>query len=382
LDGNHGGLYPRNEEFTSSGVPYITANDFITGKVLFSKCKFLPEKKASKFKKGLAKNGDVLFAHNATVGPVAILETNLDYVILSTTATYFRCDNRNLLNSYLRYYFETKGFIEQYTKVMSQSTRNQVPITTQRKFFVSLPTLSEQTKIASFLNAVDKKLEAIKKKKTLLEQYKKGVMQKIFNQEIRFKDENGNKFSVWEKRKLGDVSDVRDGTHDSPKYHDNGYPFITSKNLMKDGSIDFVNISLIKREDFIKINKRSKVDINDILFGMIGTIGNPVLVKNDGFAIKNVALIKERMELLNIYLIHFLKSPSINQQFKEQNTGGTQKFLSLNTVRNLSIDLPCLSEQTKIADFLSAIDTKIDHTNTLIEKTKLWKKGLLQQLFV
>lgn len=151
---------------------------------------------------------------------------------------------------------------------------------------------------------------------------------------------------------------------------------------MKDGSIDFVNISLIKREDFIKINKRSKVDINDILFGMIGTIGNPVLVKNDGFAIKNVALIKERMELLNIYLIHFLKSPSINQQFKEQNTGGTQKFLSLNTVRNLSIDLPCLSEQTKIADFLSTIDTKIDHTNTLIEKTKLWKKGLLQQLFV
>ena len=69
LDGNHGGLYPRNEEFSSTGVPYISANDFITGKVLFTNCKHLPEKRAALFKKGIAKNGDVLFAHNATVGP-------------------------------------------------------------------------------------------------------------------------------------------------------------------------------------------------------------------------------------------------------------------------------------------------------------------------
>lgn len=99
-------------------------------------------------------------------------------------------------------------------------------------------------------------------------------------------------FSVgWEEKKLGEVSDVRDGTHDSPKYHKNGYPFITSKNLRSDGTIDLENVSLISAEDFKKVNKRSKVDQGDILFGMIGTIGNPAIVKDCNFAIKNVALI-------------------------------------------------------------------------------------------
>ena len=141
LDGNHGGLYPRNEEFVSNGIPYITANDFAEGILCFDKCKFLTNERASKFRKGIAINGDVLFAHNATVGPTAILRTNFDYVILSTTATYFRCDNINLLNLYVEKYFNTDFFVNQYTRVMAQSTRNQVPISMQRTFSIKLPTI-------------------------------------------------------------------------------------------------------------------------------------------------------------------------------------------------------------------------------------------------
>ena len=248
-------------------------------------------------------------------------------------------------------------------------------------YMVNYPPITEQTQIASFLTAVDEKLTQLKKKKTLLEQYKKGIMQKLFSQELRFKDNNNQDFPDWQEKTLGEISDVRDGTHESPQYYDYGFPFITSKNLLKDGNIDFDNVSYINEHDFNRFNFRSKVDVNDILFAMIGTIGNPVLVSKDGFAIKNVALIKEKGNLLNIFLIHYMKGPSINQQFFEQNTGGTQKFLSLSVIKNLIVAVPSLPEQQKIATFLSSIDEKISHSSAQIEKMEAWKKGLLQQMF-
>ncbi|WP_139959583.1 restriction endonuclease subunit S [Flavicella sediminum] len=181
LDGNHGALYPKSEEFSNQGVPYISANDFINGIVDFKNCKRIPIERAKKFKKGVAKNGDILFAHNATVGPVARLETELDFVILSTTATYFRCDNMNLCNNYLLQYLITPNFIAQYTRVMSQSTRNQVPITTQRKFHLSLPKkIKEQQKIANCLSSMDDLIEEQVKKIEGLKNHKKGLMQQLF----------------------------------------------------------------------------------------------------------------------------------------------------------------------------------------------------------
>lgn len=98
-DGNHGELYPRSEEFADEGVPYLAANCIIGGQVDLSLAKFLPMERASKFKKGVAKNEDVLFAHNATVGPVLVLKTDLDFVVLSTTLTYYRC-NTELIHPY------------------------------------------------------------------------------------------------------------------------------------------------------------------------------------------------------------------------------------------------------------------------------------------
>lgn len=104
LDGNHGNLYPRQEEFVDSGVKYLSANSILNGVVDYSKAKYLTLSRASKFKKGVAKNGDVLFAHNATVGPVAILDTEDDYVIIGTSLTYYRCNEEKINNSYLLNY--------------------------------------------------------------------------------------------------------------------------------------------------------------------------------------------------------------------------------------------------------------------------------------
>ena len=197
--------------------------------------------------------------------------------------------------------------------------------------------------------------------------------------ELRF-PEFENK-EEWESENLGVICDVRDGTHDSPKYVSEGYPLITSKNLLIDGTMDFTNVNYLKRHDYIQINKRSKVDIGDILFGMIGTIGNPVIVKKDGFAIKNVALIKSKGQINQDFLLHQLKSDFIGKQFDRVNAGGILKFIALGIIRDLNALVPNPKEQKKIASCLSSLDEVIAANSQKLELLKDHKKGLMQNLF-
>lgn len=183
----------------------------------------------------------------------------------------------------------------------------------------------------------------------------------------------------WELCKLGEESDVRDGTHDSPKYFDDGYPLVTSKNL-KDFGLDLSDVSLISYKDFKSINKRSKVDIGDILFGMIGTIGNPVQIFRDDFAIKNVALIKEQRKILNGFLIHILKSPVFDRYIRNENAGGTQKFLALSKVRGFEFLRPNIEEQVRIGNLFKQIDNTITLHQRKLEQLKELKKAYLQLL--
>lgn len=154
-----------------------------------------------------------------------------------------------------------------------------------------------------------------------------------------------------------DFMDVRDGTHDSPKPVSDGIPLVTSKNLIG-GSIDFSTCSFISEEDHLSISKRSKVDDGDILYAMIGTIGNPVIVnKSIDFSIKNVALFKfPNDDVFNRYVYHFLNSSLARRQFENKSRGGTQKFVSLGNIRDLEIPLPPLPEQKRIAAILDKAD--------------------------
>ncbi|MBM3245558.1 MAG: restriction endonuclease subunit M/S, partial [Candidatus Omnitrophica bacterium] len=174
----------------------------------------------------------------------------------------------------------------------------------------------------------------------------------------------------WPIYKLGEVCDVRDGTHDSPKYiHDKGYPLVTSKNL-KDGLIDFTDVNLISREDLDKINNRSFVDDGDIIMPMIGTIGKPVIVNKDReFAIKNVALIKFNKEsrVLNRFLRNILSSDAIDAYFKNQSAGSTQKFISLAFIRNLSIPIPPIKIQEIIIGNIEVEQAIVNSNRNLIK---------------
>ena len=180
LDGNHGGDYPRSEEFVDSGVPYIGANSIVNGEIDFSMAKYLTVERAGKLRKGISQNEDVLFAHNATVGPTVVLHTTEPKVILSTSLTAYRCNKSQLLPNYLRIYMLSDGFIRQYSVEMKQTTRNQVPITAQKKYLFLVPPIVEQEQFATFVEQTDKSKLAIQQSLDKLETLKKSLMQEYF----------------------------------------------------------------------------------------------------------------------------------------------------------------------------------------------------------
>ena len=169
----------------------------------------------------------------------------------------------------------------------------------------------------------------------------------------------------WEWVRLNEVYDVRDGTHDSPKYQSTGYPLVTSKNLYT-GKLDLTDVKLISEIDHQQISLRSKVDKNDILFAMIGSIGNPVIVDIDiEFSIKNVALFKYySLHLANPrYLLLILKVAAAH--FKTISSGGVQSFVALNMLRNYVFALAPLSEQNRIMQKVDSLLSLCDQLEAL-----------------
>ena len=164
----------------------------------------------------------------------------------------------------------------------------------------------------------------------------------------------------WKWCRMSDIIDVRDGTHDSPKFVPDGIPLVTSKNL-KQGTIDFDNIKYISHVDAKKINNRSEVANDDILFAMIGSIGNPVLVRKDReFCIKNIALFKKysKGDLLMQYIYWFLYYSQY--KLKREALGGVQLFVSLSLLREYIIPLPPLAEQKRIVSKIEELLPYID----------------------
>ena len=186
-----------------------------------------------------------------------------------------------------------------------------------------------------------------------------------------------------EKVRLGDICDVRDGTHDSPKYHDSGYPLVTSKNLSK-GFVDFTDCNLISKEDYDKINIRSKVDVGDILMPMIGTVGKPVIVDvEEEFAIKNVALIKfcDDSKVTNVFVKTLLQSDYFEKAVISKIRGGTQKFIALSDIRKLEICLPPMELQKEFATFVHQVDKLKFKVQKSLDETQLLMDSLMQKYF-
>jgi type I restriction enzyme S subunit len=189
----------------------------------------------------------------------------------------------------------------------------------------------------------------------------------------------------WVETTLGVAYDVRDGTHDSPKYHATGYPLITSKNLKREG-LSFDDVKLISEQDYQKINERSAVHKGDVLFAMIGTIGNPTLVEVEpNFAIKNVALFKMRQGQSGTFLMYYLGSSTVITKMMNEAKGTTQKFVGLGYLRGFPINLPPLAEQIAVVEKLAELEEETLRLESIYQQKvaalEAFKKSLLHQAF-
>ena len=250
------------------------------------------------------------------------------------------------------------------------------------KIELIFPALPEQQKIASFFTAIDQKISQLKRKKTLLEQYKKGVIQKIFSQEIRFRGDNGQEFPRWEKKLLRKIAKIYDGTHQTPNYVITGIPFYSVEQVTAN---DFQNTKYISEDVFKKENQRVKLGKGDILMTRIGDIGTAKYIDwdvNASFYV-SLALIKHSDLFNSNYLSHYISTQNFQKElWKRTIHVAFPKKINLGEIGECEVELPPLPEQTKIANFLSVIDDKINHTQTQIEKAEVWKKGLMQRMFV
>ncbi|HYX08246.1 MAG TPA: restriction endonuclease subunit S [Bacteroidales bacterium] len=259
---------------------------------------------------------------------------------------------------------------------------------------VIYPNILEQQKIASFFTAIDQKISQLRRKKTLLEHYKKGVMQRIFSQEpneggsrtplknkqpreqIRFRDDNGKEFPMWEKKRLGDLVLFRNGkAHEQEISEDGKYIVVNSKFISTDG----------------EVRKFSDHQICPLEFGEIVIVMSDIpngkalakcfyIDKDDSYTLNQRIGALKAKKCHARFLMYIINR---NEYYLKFDSGVGQTNLKKDEVLGCPLYLPnSILEQSKIANFLSAIDTKINHTQTQIEKAELWKKGLLQKMFM
>ena len=256
-------------------------------------------------------------------------------------------------------------------------------------YTISIPSIPEQEKIASFLSAVDEKIQLLTRKKQLLEQYKKGVMQQLFSDKLRFKDENGKAYPRWEEKKLGEIGDTFNGLTGKTKEHfGEGKPYIQYMQIFANAKIDITKCGLVQID---KNENQPRVEYGDIFFttssetpNEIGTCS--VLLDTTEEMYLNSFCFGFRANSLEQLVPNFAAYLFRNEIFREKiirlAQGSTRYNMSKVQFLKLKIALPNSKEQKKIADFLSAIDVKIESLSKQINQTQNFKKGLLQQMFV
>jgi type I restriction enzyme S subunit len=362
------------EEFWNGHIQWFTPTEIKMDYVSKSE-RTITELGLKKSSARLLPDGTILLTSRATIGEVAIAlnecTTNQGFQSIIVNKSYNNLFIFNWIKNN-RYQFIRRANGSTFLEI-SKSEIGKIPI--------CAPILPEQQKIASFFTVIDQKISQLKRKKTLLEQYKKGVMQKIFSQEIRFKDDNGQEFPKWEKKKLGELTyktgKKNKGSTPYPIYSiNNREGFLPQGDQFEgvDSNSRGYDISLYK----IIEEKTFAYNPARINVGSIGFSGD----LKDIIISSLYVCFKTKQGLEDAYLLHYLKTFQFNKSVLQNVEGGVRDYLFYENFSNIKINLPSNKEQVKIANFLSAIDDKINHTQKQVEKAEVWKKGLMQQMFV
>lgn len=380
-----GGTPNRSEEkYWNGTIPWVSTS-LINFNTIFSSEEYITKKGLENSSAKLFPIGTILLAmygQGKTRGKVAILGIEAS----TNQACSAIIPNDTIHNNYLFQNFI--GRYDEIRRLSNEGGQQNLSGSIIKDIPIRFPNLPEQQKIASFLTDVDAKISQLTKKKALLEQYKKGVMQKLFNQELRFKDDHGNAFPDWEEKKLGEVSVIKSSKRVLQEdWKDIGVPFYRTREIISlSENKEFRTPIFITEKMYDElIEKYGVPKENDILVTGVGTIGKTYIVKKDDrfyFKDGNVLWIKISNKINSEFLHQQFNTRFIRKQLSDNASITTVATFTIDGARNTMIKLPCIEEQTKIANFLSDIDVKLEALNAKIEQNKVFKKGLLQQMFV
>lgn len=294
-------------------------------------------------------------------------ETNL---LLNQRLAVFKITNSNYSANFLKYILLNNTFLNKFFRFSVGGTGNQANVSIQdiKSFKIPFPKLEEQNKIANFLTTVDKKITNLENTIISLENQKEGLLQQIFSQKLRFKDKNGNNYPNWEKKKLEDIAifldNKRKPLEQSERIHGK-YPYYGAS-----GIIDYINDYIFDEE--LVLLSEDGANIIDRNYPICYIATGKYWVNN------HAHVLKVKSQYVNKFICESLEQLN----YTKYNTGTAQPKLNQDVCRKIILSIPCLEEQTKIANFLSTFDRKLENQKAQLEHWKQIKKGLLQQMFV
>ena len=359
VDGTH--FSPKT---TEGEFKYITSKNIRNDGLDLTNISYISKDEHEKiYKRCKVQLGDILLTKDgANTGNCCLNTLDEEFSLLSSVAV-LRGKKDSFNNNFILQILQSDLGQDTIISSMSGQAITRITLAKLKDYSFFFPELTEQTQITSFLSAVDEKISQLTQKHALLSQYKQGMMQKLFSQQLRFKADDGSEFGEWKSVFLGDISKPQQWkTISSSELTEIGYPVFGAN-----GYIGFY-------PKYNHINETIAVTCRG------ATCGEVTLVKAKSYITGNAMSIDEinENEHSTLYIYYAL----CFRGFKDVISGSAQPQIVGNAIRKVTFQIPCLEEQTKIANFLSAIDQKIDVVSEQLEQAKLWKKGLLQQMFV
>lgn len=402
IDGDRGTNYPNGDDFSSEGYClFMSAKNVTKTGFIFEEKVFITKEKDELLRKGKLKRNDLVLTTRGSVGNIAFYNSKieLDNLRINSGMVLIRNENKDLDPNFIYSSFFSPKIDRQLKTIAFGSAQPQLTVKEINKFKFTIPTLPEQKKIASFLSAVDEKIQQLTRKKELLEQYKKGVMQQLFSGKLRFKDEKGKEFPKWEEKLYGDIysfystnSFSRDnlnyesGSVKNIHYGDIHTKFSTLFDVSRE-EVPYINdcidITKIKGENYCQEGDLVIADASED-YADIGKSIELVKLNNEKIVagLHTFLARPNKIKMQIGFSGHLVKASYVRKQIMTIAQG--TKVLSLSTGRlgNVKLNIPCIEEQKKIANYLTNIDNKIESVTKQITQTQIFKKSLLQQMFV
>lgn len=307
--------------------------------------------------------------------------------LLSTLYFTFKVTNKvtpKFLDCYFSLTNRTNNFLKKFVVVGDRYITVDADFLLTGKIYIPNQ-IVEQEKIANYLSALDEKINLLSAKEKELLRYKKAMMQKLFGQEIRFNDGEGKAFAEWEEKKLGEVISIKGGyAFKSDSFKESGIPIIRISNISSTTNV--IDTDNLVYYDEVTIADSYKVYKGELLVALSGaTTGKACVYDLSTYSYVNqrVGVFKSLNRCYYPFISQFVLSDLFAKALVKMLVAGAQPNISTSDLESIDINIPkSIAEQQKIADFLSAIDEKINKAQEKIEETKSFKKAMLQQMFV